>query len=371
MPGRLEFETEHNNEAEDAVQHMQFEPGEGIDPVTGEVEPEMVLKMTVMDIYNNRLTTRVERKRFIFEHQLLEYRRNTAAEKRKSNDERELLKKCKPLARLMRKTDFDEFTSGLEYELNLRQAIAQLQDWRMMQVADLKSGEDYETKKAARQAKIAAQNNYGLGPSKPLKNQPTEGNAAVASLVSPDLQLKAPGAPPGPPGAFAGSYGTLGANPVDSIANTTGGSSVNGAQTKTEPDARGTSAANLNGSATPAPPDNKIAATSLSVRPKFQAQPLPNTTPFKFTNIEATDPPPNSTRVEDLNILSEDEKEICSQLRIMPRSYTAIKDAIIREAIRQGGSMKKKAAKEVARIDGQKGGRLFDFFVHSGWVAKA
>ncbi|KAG7149115.1 Transcriptional adapter 2 like protein [Verticillium longisporum] len=30
MPGRLEFETEHANEAEEAVQLMQFDPGDGI-----------------------------------------------------------------------------------------------------------------------------------------------------------------------------------------------------------------------------------------------------------------------------------------------------------------------------------------------------
>ena len=54
MPGRLEFETEYANEAEEAVQHMQFEPGEGINPRTGELEPEMELKMVIMDIYNSK-----------------------------------------------------------------------------------------------------------------------------------------------------------------------------------------------------------------------------------------------------------------------------------------------------------------------------
>jgi transcriptional adapter 2-alpha len=56
MPGGLEFETEYANEAEEAVQLMQFDPGDGINPRTGEMEPEMELKMTVMNIYNDRLT---------------------------------------------------------------------------------------------------------------------------------------------------------------------------------------------------------------------------------------------------------------------------------------------------------------------------
>ncbi|EPQ64291.1 hypothetical protein BGT96224_1006B [Blumeria graminis f. sp. tritici 96224] len=75
MPGRLEFETEYYNEAEEAVQLMQFDPGDGVNPRTGELEPEMELKMTVMDIYNARLTQRAERKKIIFEHNLLDYKK--------------------------------------------------------------------------------------------------------------------------------------------------------------------------------------------------------------------------------------------------------------------------------------------------------
>ncbi|EDO00584.1 hypothetical protein SS1G_14454 [Sclerotinia sclerotiorum 1980 UF-70] len=46
MPGRLEFETEYANEAEEAVQLMSFEPGDGTNPITGKLEPEFELKMT-------------------------------------------------------------------------------------------------------------------------------------------------------------------------------------------------------------------------------------------------------------------------------------------------------------------------------------
>lgn len=371
MPGRLEFEQEYLNEAEEAVQHMQFEPGEGVDPVTGEIEPEMILKMTVMDIYNNRLTTRVERKRFIFEHQLLEYRRNMASEKKKSNEERELAKRCKPLARLMRKSDYDDFTAGLEYELNLRQAIAQLQDWRLMQITDLKSGEEYENKKAKRLSQITQQGSYTAAP-RPPKNQPIEGNPAVASLTAPELQMKPPGASPGPPGSLAGVNGVIGNN---SNTKEGTGAATNGTPAKSEQDGKPLpNGVHVNGNSTPGPEariQNGSNSAPLSHRPKFSAQQLPNTTPFKLTNSENSDTSSGAIKAEDLNLLSADEQELCSQLRLMPRSYTAIKDAVMKEAIRQGGSMKKKAAREVARIDAGKGGRLFEFFVHSGWVGRA
>ncbi|RAL58956.1 hypothetical protein DID88_009247 [Monilinia fructigena] len=112
MPGRLEFETEHANEAEEAVQLMAFEPGEGTKSVTGKVEPEFELKMTVMNIYNQRLTQRADRKKVIFEHNLLEYRKAIALDKKRTKEERDLLARSKPFARMMNRDDYEEFSKG-------------------------------------------------------------------------------------------------------------------------------------------------------------------------------------------------------------------------------------------------------------------
>jgi len=83
-----------------------------------------------MDIYNTKLRQRVERKKVIFEHNLLEYRKNAGLDKKRSKDERDLLQKAKPFARMMNRVDFEEFDKGLVEEQHLRHAIAQLQDWR-------------------------------------------------------------------------------------------------------------------------------------------------------------------------------------------------------------------------------------------------
>ena len=352
MPGRLEFEQEHLNDAEEAVQHMQFEPGEGVDPATGEIEPEMVLKMTIMDIYNGRLTSRVERKRFIFEHQLLDYRRNMAIEKKKSNEERELLKRCKPLARIMRKSDFDIFTKELEYELNLRQAISQLQEWRIHQIKDLKSGEEYEAKKAQRLARLASQSNYErFATSRPPKAQPQEGNnAAVANLTSPEMPAKPPGASPA-----SGKNGSM----VNGLPN---GTHRHDADSKAL--TNGVSTAN----ATPGPESKRGATPSVNSTPlpqrlKFSGGPLQNQSPI---DLSAND----ENLYPDVHILTQDERELIAQIGLTPRAYAPIKEAILREAVRLGGTMKKKAARDVAKIDPGKSGRLYDFFVHSGWVGK-
>ncbi|KAF2261526.1 transcriptional adaptor 2 [Lojkania enalia] len=312
MPGRLEFETEYFNEAEEAVQHMQFEPGES--------EPEMDLKMTIMEIYNSKLDARVERKRIIFEHRLLEYRKNAAADKKRTKEERDLLNKAKPFARMMRHDDFKKFCDGLEYEHNLRQAIVQLQEWRNMQISDLKAGEKYEQEKQQRQSRGPALGQFDrLATNRISKpTPPFEAPSASSALVAPELPLR-----------FQQKSG-LSTPPPDRV--TTNG--TNGA---------------INGTLAP-----------QQAKAKFIAKPLPNTVPLKFGKESAS----------DLQLLSPEERDLCSNLRIMPKPYLAMKENMIREAMKQGGAIKKKIAREICRIDVTKGSQLFEFFVHNGWIAR-
>ena len=150
MPGRLEFESEFDNDGEHAVAAMFFEPGDGINPTTGTLEPEVELKLTVMDIYNAKLTQRAQRKKVMFEHGLLEYRKNQAGEKRRTKEEREILAKSKPFARLMNKRDYEEFSEGLIKEASLRQAVSMLQEWRKNGIITFEGGESYDAAKVAR-----------------------------------------------------------------------------------------------------------------------------------------------------------------------------------------------------------------------------
>ncbi|MCJ1485477.1 Transcriptional adapter ada2 [Schaereria dolodes] len=324
MPGRMEFETEFANEAEEAVQHMQFDPGDGINTRTGEVEPEMELKMVVMDIYNARLTSRAERKKVIFEHGLLEYRKNAAHDKKRTKEERDLLTKAKPFARMMNHADFNDLTQGLEYEHNLRQAISQLQDWRQMRIGDLKSGEKYESEKQTRAQRPAPTGTFdrlaGVRPSKPAP--PIETPSATTALIAPELpeRLKVQQIPPTP--AISTMKGPL----------TNGTSNTHNLPTK-----------------------------DANSKPQYSIVPLSGMPPLKLTHENAM----------DLHLLTKEEAELCSVLRIMPKPYLVIKEGLIKEAMKTGGGLKRKVAREVCKIDVTKSGRIFDFFVHSGWIQKA
>lgn len=326
MPGRLEFETEHANEAEEAVQLMQFDPGDGINPKTGELEPEMELKLTVMEIYNCRLTQRVDRKKVIFEHNLLDYRENTKLEKRRTKEEKDMVQKAKPFARMMNAKDFEDFCQGLVDEQNLRSAISQLQDWRSLKIGDLRSGEKYENEKASRIQKaipMGSMDRERLASTQRNKQAvPVEPPSGAALLVAPEL-------------------------PEHINQSTADGDSkvlVNG------------QANGVNGHV--APPQQQPPPTP---RPKYAPQPISGVQPLHLTQDNAP----------DLHLLTADEAKLCETIRLQPKPYLMIKEQILKEALKTNGSLKKKQAKDICRLDSQKGARIFDFFINAGWVGKA
>ncbi|KAI9750646.1 MAG: Transcriptional adapter ada2 [Lichina confinis] len=336
MPGRLEFEAEFANDAEDAVQHMQFDPGDGVNPRTKEMDPDMELKMTVMDIYNSRLTARVERKKVMFEHHLLEYKKNTAAEKKRSKEERELVNKCKPLGRATSHSDYDDLCGGVLHELNLRQAIGQLQEWRQNGLADLKSGERFEVERQQRlqRAQSSAHPFERLATSRASKaTPPVEMPSASAALTAPELPHRLPRS-----GSSLGNGSPVGGVGVGDDA------------------ASAISQANDGSSMTPQLNGTAPRSTAL--------QPLPNVQPLRFDGDSNVAPP------ADWHLLTKDEQQLCSTLRLYPKPYLVIKEQLMKEAMKTGGVLKKKVVKEICRLDPIKAHRLFDFCVNSGWIVK-
>ncbi|KAI9054642.1 hypothetical protein LZ554_001794 [Drepanopeziza brunnea f. sp. 'monogermtubi'] len=324
MPGRLEFETEYANEAEEAVQLMQFDPGDGINPKTGELDPEMDLKLTVMDIYNTRLTQRSERKKAIFEHNLLEYRKNAAAEKKRTKEERDLLNKAKPFARLMTGENFQDFCNGLIEEHNLRQAVLQLQDWRAMKIGSLREGEKYEMEKLQRAQKaqpMGSLDRERFASSQRSKPPPVvEQPSGAAALVAPDLPTRL----------------------KDSLTKSPSGKESSSKDNKILTNG------NANGSSAPA-------------KQKFQVPPLTGVSPLSLSQ----------ENVPDIHLLTEEEIDLCEKTRLHPKPYLVIKESVMREALKGNGLLKKKQVRELCRLENQKGGRIFDFFVSAGWLGKA
>ena len=96
-------------------------------------------------------------------------------------------------------------------------------------------------------------------------------------------------------------------------------------------------------------------------REPIQVQPLSTITPL----------PLNPSSTPDYHLLTPGEIDLCEKTRLNPKPYLVIKEAVLKEALKGDGKLKRKMVKEIARVEGAKGGKIFDFFLHVGWVGKA
>ncbi|GAA5937083.1 hypothetical protein JCM1841_001878 [Sporobolomyces salmonicolor] len=185
MPGRLEFEHEYENEAEVLIKDMEFgrvyhfggqdqpeapaPPGEEGEEERGEEKPladgekegdepesELELKLAVLDMFNERYDKRMAAKDLIFDRGLINYKTLSAAERKRSKEERDLITRTKVFARIQTAQDHEEFVDGLLYEIHLRKRIAELQDYRRAGITTLADGERYDSARSQRLSAKAA-----------------------------------------------------------------------------------------------------------------------------------------------------------------------------------------------------------------------
>ncbi|KAG0362575.1 hypothetical protein BC939DRAFT_464866 [Gamsiella multidivaricata] len=269
MPGRLEFETEYENEAEQTVKDMIF---------SEEDTPEEVdLKLMVLEIYNAKLNKRLERRKFVFERGFLEYKKNQAAEKKRTPKERELLNSVRVFAQLQTPEDYDKLVDGLLKEMHLRERIAELQEFRANGLTTPAAGQEYIREKANR--------------------------SSLRHLMS--------------------------------------GSTLNDRRARPPP-----SRGNIEDTSSPR---GSTAATKTAPVVRKPANPL------------------NIQNAEGIHLLTVPEQALCSTLRIFPKSYMIIKEQLLKEHTRLGG-LKRRQARELIKIDVNKTGKIYDFFVEAGWI---
>eukprot|EP00158_Paraphelidium_tribonemae_P002745 Partr_v1_DN25633_c0_g1_i1_m4793 putative Transcriptional len=261
MAGRLEFDVEHENEAEMMVKDMIFAPDE--------TSTDIDLKLAVLDIYNSKLDRRMQRKKFIFDRNYIEFRRTQISDRKRSREEKEVIGRTKMYSRVMTNEDYSSFVEGLVLEKSLRDKISLLQEYRRNGIKTFKDGEVYQQEKK---------------------------NRIMALSKSP----------------FASTEKSINSRPSSS--------------------------------ASPTPPME-------ANKPKMQQQP----TPLDLQGCEGVDQ------------LTSSEQALCSALRLFPRAYMAIKNVLIREAEKRGG-LKRRDARTLVRIDVNKLGKIYDFFVRKSWI---
>lgn len=135
MPGRREFETENDNEAEVVLKDIQFSEDDLAFDISKlllniSIDFYLDLKLAMLEIYSGVLDRRWAKKQFVFQHGLLEFRKQQAVDKMRSKEDRDVFQQIKPYSRFMKPAVFDTFLSGLVREEELRRKNQMLQEYR-------------------------------------------------------------------------------------------------------------------------------------------------------------------------------------------------------------------------------------------------
>ncbi|XBW35510.1 hypothetical protein QEN19_001083 [Hanseniaspora menglaensis] len=297
MPARMDFEHEFEDDAENSIKEMTFSAEDS--------KLNVELKLAVLDIYSQRLTTRQEKKRLIFRNELVEYKKHVAIDKKRSKEVKDLLNRLKAFARAMTPDDFKVFGNDLGEELDLRTRIDQLQEWRRNGITTMEAGAKYEKDKQQKQITLERYGNDLTG-----GTGTRQSHQRAASMAA---QL--------------------------SISDTTNSDSFNkNANVKKEDKSDGLDFVNDKEQTV-----NNIPAKKLIV-----------TTDFNHSS--------------DFQLLSKREQTICIQLKIAPKTYIALKEFIFRELLNKGGLITSSDFSKLVGLDTLKAIRLYDFFCSQGWV---
>lgn len=268
---------------------VEEESEENMPPIPFETQASLEFKLTLIEMYMQRMAKRREAKTLMFDRGLLEYKKLMAAEKRRPKDDKDIIHRLRPFARLQTAEDYEAFWTDILYEAMLRKRIAELQQYRKLGLttaADIKKWEDDLYKRTQAKANMsrdserlqqlrAASARQSLGPDTPRRN----GGVGVDA----DRQS------------------------VDQ-----------------------TSATGPSGRRPPAP-------LNLANSPS-------------------------------LHLLTPAEQTLCSTLRILPKPYLVIKETLVREYARRGGKLRRREARDLVKIDVNKTSRVWDFLVQAGYL---
>ncbi|KAF5369420.1 hypothetical protein D9758_002539 [Tetrapyrgos nigripes] len=279
------------NEDEDETEEVTQPP-----PI--ETKDSLDFKLTLLEMYFQRVDRRLEAKSIMYDRGLLEYKKMQAADKKRPREEREILHRLRPFARLQTSADYEAFATDILYEALLRKRIKELQDYRRLGLVTAADIDKYEADVVKRQQAKSAHQYHN----------------------SERLQYRA------------------------------------GSRQSSGPDQRRVSLASFGDSegrrshereSTPKLPGSSSAG---SVVRKPQPGPL------------------NLANSPSLHLLTPAEQTLCSQLRILPKPYLVIKETLVREYARRGGKLRRREARDLVKVDVNKTSRVWDFLVATGFL---
>ncbi|KAL6301252.1 hypothetical protein BKA93DRAFT_828374 [Sparassis latifolia] len=259
----------------------------------------LTFKLSLIEMYHQRVAKRHEYKQIMFDRGLLNHKQMQAADKKRPKDDKEIVHRLRPFARLQTASDFELFTADILYEAVLRKRIQELQHYRRMGLTTAADIEKYE-------ADV-------------IKRASVKANLTRDYYSSDRLQLRP------------------------------------GGRQSSGPDARRSSMPDADGRK----------SHEREMTPKLPMVP----------NVAGVGPPGrkmpaplNLANSPSLHLLTPEEQTLCSSLRILPKSYLIIKETLVREYARRGGKLRRREARDLVKIDVNKTSRVWDFLVQAGFL---
>ncbi|KAF7306527.1 Transcriptional adapter 2 [Mycena indigotica] len=237
-----------------------------------ETDDSLKFKLTLLETYFQRLEKRWEHKVFMFDRGLLEYKKIQAAEKKRVKEDKDILHRLRPFARLQTGDDYEAFSNDILYEHILRKKIQDLQQHRRLGLSTSGDIEKYIADLGKR-TQTKATSYYD-------KNRR---QSSVADRGSIDDEMEAAPKP-------------------EALINA-----------------------------------RKRAPLNLANSPS-------------------------------LHLLTPAEQALCSTLRILPKPYLVVKETLVREYARRGGKLRRREARDLVKIDVNKTSRVWDFLVQAGFL---
>ncbi|KAI5452008.1 Transcriptional adapter ada2 [Naganishia albida] len=266
-----------------------------------EDEEDLELKLAALEIYYEKLQHRQEVKDFIFDRALMDYKRMQKAEKNKSKEEKDLVQRYKVFAKAQTAEDFEVLLNGLHYEQLLRKRIAELQDYRRLGILTASDASRYEKMRVERASRLRRHHRVcHLTCGLPFRRKQVAGYRTANSSI------------PREPSTLAER--SLRRSQNGRIDDPTG----NGNEARTD---------------------------------SYTYRDVPRSAPLQLSQADA------------LALLTPEEQELCSSLKMLPRPYLVIKETFIVENARRGGMLKRKDVKKMFRIDPAITTRIYDFLI--------
>ncbi|KAJ8072335.1 Transcriptional adapter ada2 [Marasmius tenuissimus] len=155
-----EVKKEKLAKSDDAADGNEDESDEVTQPPPIETHDSLAFKLTLLEMYFQRVQKRHEAKSVMYDRGLLEYKKMQAADKKRPREEREILHRLRPFARLQTAEDYEVFTADILYEALLRKRIKDLQEYRRLGLVTAADIEKYELDIAKRTQAKAVTKEY-------------------------------------------------------------------------------------------------------------------------------------------------------------------------------------------------------------------